>query len=367
MLDNKTFYPTMRKYHAVIGVLVTIHLAILSLSGLMLLFKGEVQHANQPIKTGIHQHEFADKYDQAYQRLLSQYKNDKPLDIYPDENNPQIIQARLGINGVNKVRGARIVNIDYQSGQEVQAKKLPYSKLYDWLLLLHHQLFLGPNGQIYIGIVGIAFILMNLTGLILFFKKRSRGLRQQAGLATYSHVHQYVGIICLWWGLLVGITGALLAFNPIFTQSFQKNTLQHLSKKYHVQYQKNQADAAFKTVIHTAFKTKPNGVIWYIVFPGMERGIQDHYLVLMHGNGMFSQFINEYLLINAKSAELKEIIHLPIFMQLALIATPVHSANYGGSLLKVIWTLFALTTLSSAILGTAIFFTRKRVIYARKS
>src|SRR3990167_4423747 len=103
MSANKAFYQTIHKYHMIIGIFVAIHLIVLSLSGLGLLFKAEVQHPNQQIKTDMNHYEFAEKYNQAHKFLLSHYQDDRPLDIYPDANNPPLIQARLGINGVNKV------------------------------------------------------------------------------------------------------------------------------------------------------------------------------------------------------------------------------------------------------------------------
>ena len=162
------------------------------------------------------------------------------------------------------------------------------------------------------------------------------------------------------------MTGTLLAFNPIFTQDFQKNILQHIEMKYPPRGPVKQQDVELKAVLNTAFNTRPNSVIWYIAFPGMERGIKNHYLVLVHGIGAFRQYISEYLIISAETAELKEVIQLPAFMQLALIATPFHSANYGGILLKIIWTIFSLATLSFAFLGIIISYNRKRLAYENK-
>lgn len=358
MSATKTFYQAIRQFHTKVGVFVAVHFIILSLSGVLLLFKAEVQGTNTHPQTGQDLQAFTKQYEKAQQFLLEHYPNDKPLDMYPDENNSHIIQARLGLGGSTKIQGARIVNIDQRTGQEVPALALPHTRLYERLLSLHYQLFMGPNGQIYIGIVGIAFVLMNLTGILMLLKKRSRKSSKQSRLEIVLNIHQQLGVICLTWGLLVGITGTLLAFNPIFTKNFQKNTLQLLAKKYHqtMQDPKKLPDIALKQVLQTAFTAKPNHRIDYIVFPGMERGIQNHFLVLMHGNGMLSQFKSEYLIINAKSAELKESVPLPLLMQLVVIATPIHTANVGSILIKIIWCVFALTTLIFVFLGITIFY-----------
>jgi uncharacterized iron-regulated membrane protein len=179
-------------------------------------------------------------------------------------------------------------------------------------------------------------------------------------------MHQYLGLLCIGWGLIVGMTGTSLALNPIFTKYFQTSILKHLSEKYSNQHESSKPNVSLKAVIDSAFKAKPNGVIWYIIFPGVERGIQNHYLVLMHGTGSISKYFNEYLMINSKSAKLKEIIRLPLLMQFALISTPFHFVNYGGILAKMIWAMFAVFTLCVAFLGIFMTYYRKKIMYLRK-
>ncbi len=365
MAITTALYKAVRKYHTFVGIFVAIHLLILACTGLLLLFKDEIQHHHK-MELIVNQSQFAEKYDEVYRYLLAAYPNDKLLDIYPDDNNPQIIQARLGKNGSNKVRGARTVNFDYQSGKEIKADELPASAFYDWIMTLHEKLFMGQRGQIYIGFVGIAFVLMNISGLIMFIKRRRIKKYRSNNISTrakYINVHESLGVICLCWGLIVGVTGTLLALNPVFTKNFQEHTLKSYASKYQAASATDKSDISLNRVINTAFATKHNGVIWYIVFPGMERGIPGHYLVLMHGNGLISQYINEYLLIDAKNAELKAIIPLPVLMQLALIATPFHFVNYGGIVMKIIWSIFAICTLGFAFMGIIISWQRRTLAY----
>lgn len=358
MSANRLIIKAANKYHHTVGLLVAVHLLILSLTGLILLYKIESTEIKQH-DVVIDKKNFVDVYSKIHAQLLSKYPKDKPLDIYPDENNSQITYARLGINGVSSVRRALIVGFDSMSGQEIQKRHESTNAFYDWILTLHYQLFLGQKGQIYLGIVGVAFILMNLSGLVMFLKKRRISPK-------YSYLHQYLALTCLVWGIVVGTTGALLALNPVFTKQFQQHTLKPLADKYQRMPLAKQPPASLKSVINTAFNKKPDGVIWYIIFPGMERGIENHYLVLMHGNGMLNQYFSEYLIIDAKTAELKEVVKLPLTMQLVFMATPFHFVSYGGTLIRILWALFAITTFIFACLGLFTFYHKKRIKYAKK-
>jgi uncharacterized iron-regulated membrane protein len=48
-------------------------------------------------------------------------------------------------------------------------------------------------------------------------------------------------------------------------------------------------------------------------------------------------------------------------MQLTLMATPVHFVLLGGLLVKMVWALFALSTLGLVLLGLAAFCQRSKI------
>lgn len=367
--QKSNLFKLIHKFHIYAGIFVAIHFAILSLTGVILLFKDDIQgnHKSSRQEVIANKEKFAEKYNQALINLQKLYPKDRPLDIYPDESNTQIIEARLGMNGSTKVHGARIVDLDFNSGKIFTQNALPAASFYNWVFTLHHELFMGTCGQLYIGFVGMMYVLMLLSGLFLyvkFMKGRRFGQLRLARLPKLADLHKYFGIVILAWGLLVGISGMLLAFNPIFTKHFQNNNLRHLTQQYQNVPETDEKAAPLRDIINTASQSKPNFLIWYIVFPGMERGIPGHYLVLMHGTTPLTWQVSEYLVINAKTAKLVEIVQLPILMQSALVATPLHFANYGGIFLKVIWSLFALGSLAVVTFGVLVFFLKWRRRYA---
>lgn len=364
------FNKLILKFHRYAGLLIAFNLLILIFTGVILVTKSELQRQNIVDVASTNSTSEIQRYDHAYQYILQHYPSERLLDMYVDDNNPTIIHARLSLTGSNQVKGAHIVNFDDSTQQEQVEKKSSNSAIFDAIIELHQQLFMGQRGQLYVGVIGIGFILMNLSGLVMYIKnyrlrrriKKSphKSLRMRLNL-----LHQTAGILCIVWGLLVGISGSFLAFNPLITQRFQQETLKPLASHYKQITKTKINEKPLGEILNTVMETKPSADTWYIVFPGMERGIDNHYLILSRGSGLLSRYVSEYFVVNAATAELKEIIHLPLLMQMVMIATPFHLVSYGGMFMRIIWVLFAFYTLFLAILGVSMFYQRKRKAYAK--
>lgn len=364
------FNKLVLKFHRYAGLLIAFHLLILAITGVILITKAELQRQKSVDVASANSIPVNQRYEHAYQYLLKQYPNERLLDMYVDDNNASIIHARLSKTGSNKVSGAHVVNFDDSIKQEQIEINGNQSAFIDWIIELHQQLFMGKRGQLYVGVIGIGFILMNLTGLMMYLKSRrlrkrikmypDKSLRMKLNL-----LHQTAGILCIVWGLVVGVSGTLLAFNPLITQRFQQESLKPLAARYS-QITTNKSDQqSLQAILNSIMQKNPSADTWYIVFPGMERGIDNHYLILARGSGVFSRYLSDYFVVNAETAELKEVIRLPFLMQMVMIATPFHLVSYGGILTRIVWVMFAIYTMFLAILGVSMFYQRKRKIYAK--
>lgn len=358
------------KFHRYAGLLIAFHLLILTVTGVILISKAELQRQKSVDVASANSISVTQRYDHAYQYILRHYPNERLLDMYVDDNNRTLIHARLSLTGSNTVKGAHVVDFDDSTQLEQLESKSNNSAIFDWIIELHQQLFMGQRGQLYVGVIGVGFILMNLSGLMMYIKNQR--LRQRIKKSSKKSLrvklnllHQTAGILCIAWGLLVGISGSFLAFNPLITQRFQQETLKPLAAHYKQNTQTKINEKPLGDILNAVMQAKPTADTWYIVFPGMERGIDNHYLILARGSGLLSRYNSEYFVVNAATAELKEIIHLPFLMQMVMMATPFHLVSYGGVLMRIIWVLFAFYTLFLAVLGLSMFYQRKRKAYAK--
>lgn len=348
------------KFHRYVGLVIAFHLMILIITGSILLINAQIQRMHTVVYETTTS--ATSRYDHGYAYLSKVYPNEKWLDMYPDDNNPRIIHARLGLNGSNKVTGAHLVNFDTVSGREVDESISNAPSNISWISSLHQQLLMGQRGQLYVGVIGVGFILMNLTGFIMYVKRRriKRNKSQSTLRIKLSVIHQAIGVSCLVWALLVGVSGTLLAFNPIFTRQFQEKTLQPIVDNFQHVTNSEIKSKSIQDIMRAVTRVNSSADIWYVVFPGVERGIENHYLLLVRGTGLLSQYLNRYYIVDAETAELKMVVPLSLMLQLAMIATPIHLAAKGSVVLTIIWLIFASYTVCLAMLGVLLFYQRMR-------
>ncbi len=373
MFSRKTLFKKIYKTHIYAGIFVAIHFVIFSLSGLVLLFESEIQGAPRVIDSGsvATRDSLPHQYYALLLATLQKYPADRPLAMFPNEHSAGTVEIRLGKDGSQRLRGARRVSYDLASSSDQPQAPTASSGLIDWTLRLHRELLLGSNGKIYVGIVGLAYVFMLLSGFFLygkFMKGRSLGeIRAQQGFRKVD-LHKFGGVVTFGWGLVVGISGVFLAFNGWLIKFFQYRSLKTLSQQYE-SHPTSAADTLtnFAQVIKSALLSKTDAVISYISFPDTEFGIRGHYLVLVNGTGAITGRISELVVVNAHTAKVAQIVELPFYLKMVLLSEPLHFGNYGGIYLKIVWAIFALVSLAVALLGVTSFFRRQKKNRASKT
>jgi len=367
MSPRKSLFRALYKLHVYLGIFVAVHFAVFALTGLVLLFKDELQGETKDSVVLADKGEVANAYASILKEIQKEYPNDRVLALFPDDTNANIINARVGIDGATKLRGAR--RLSFNLNKTVSASDTPPSeaarseKFFEWLLALHRELFLGSTGKIYVGIVGLAYVFMLISGFFIygnFMKGRSFGEIRSGGIFQLTDLHKFVGMLSFGWGLIVGISGVFLAFNGLLIKLFLYGSLAHLSDQYQNHRAEAVADAPFLEVVASALEAKEDAVISYISFPDTEFGIPGHYLFLVNGTDRFSERLSDLLVVNAKTAALTEIVELPLYLKLVLLSEPLHFGDYGGIYLKIIWAVFTLCSFAVAALGLVSFFLKRK-------
>ncbi len=362
---QKSLFKKIYKAHVYAGLFIAVHFAIFAISGLVLLFKDELQ-GKVHISENNTQYNSAEGYS-AYEKALvttqAKYSADLPLAMFPDEKNKNFLNFRLGYNGETQLRGARRVLVDFNSGEEIIEKPAAGSSVFDWMLNLHRDLFLGSNGKIYLGFVGLIYVFMLLSGIFIygkFMKNRATGeIRTQKTLGV-TDVHKFFGMISFGWGVIVGLSGTFLAFNGLLIKLFQFQSLKHLTAQYQNFKSSGDVTAPFAKVIASAYEARPESFISYISFPNTEFGIPGHYLMLLNGTTPMTERLTELVVINSQTGLLAEVIQLPLYLKVVLYSEPLHFGDYGGISLKIIWALFTLISLAVVCLGVTSFFMKRR-------
>lgn len=359
MFQKNSLFKKAYSVHVAVGLFLSLNIALLSLTGLVLLFKDEAQNyfsdkkASNPVEHDVTSHD----YNQALRRALEQNPNTKPLAMFPDEANPTIIKLRMGENGSTQLRGSKRVEINTDPTRGSTDKSL----LFDSLLEFHRELFLGKFGKLYVGIIGIFYTLLLLTGFFIygrFTRNRKFIATYKAGKANRTDYHKMAGLLSFAWSLLVAITGVLLAFNGYLIKYFQLQTIQKLSLKYggHIG---SVGVYDLGKVVDSALGARPQSAISYISFPDTEFGVPAHFLVLISDAAANTVNKTEIVLVSAASGVVTEIVNLPWYLKALLVSETLHFGDFGGLPLKFVWAAFTVCSLAVVFLGVSSYFKKR--------
>lgn len=205
----RAIFPKIRLIHAWSGLVLSVLVAVLSLSGSALIFKDDYLRAVfpeakqtlelDPMRVGA-----------AIERIESRFGA---------ENLAYVLLAHreMALHKVVMRDGAAAYA--RQSG-EVVTRWEENGRVEDWLFHLHHYLFMGEFGKYLAGVIAICAVLMAASGIYLVtpFLPRFRGRfwpKSSGRQAILAH-HRDLGVMFVLPILLITLTGAAMVF---FTQA----------------------------------------------------------------------------------------------------------------------------------------------------
>lgn len=348
------------KLHKWVGLFVALHFILLSLTGSLLLFREEI--------TG-ESHEHGPTPAIAAQKILEQTQlkapTSRPLSlIFKDDS---VVEMRLGLDDSGLYRQSHRLYYQPDSSEAVYTPQKP--DWFDFILRFHREFLLGSNGKIYVGLIGILYTFTLLSGFLIygpFHKKLGFGeIRRKSPKSTWSDLHKYLGIVCLSWGVIIGVTGAFLGLSSTLIKLFQYQELQYLTEKYPTT--PDAPWASLDQVLESAQKAVPESTFEFLAFPNTQFSPPGHFLVLFHGNTPLTEKLVDLVVVDALSGEVTDVRPLPWYLKVTLLSEPLHFGNYGGLSLKLMWLVLSLASLFLPVLGILISLKKNQVSSAQKN
>lgn len=223
----------------------------------------------------------------------------------------------------------------------------------DWVLELHGQLLIGPLGPPVLGLVALAFLLSVLSGVVLyapFLRRLPFGtIRRDKGARTRRlDRHNLIGIVLAAWLLVVGGTGMINAWGGYIFQIWRSSAMAAVAEgqvvpKPLVSPQKALAQAS---------AMMPESEPAIIAYPGSLMADAGHYAVYLRGRSAIDSRLMKTTLVDARTGRLASAPSTPWYIDMLLLAQPLHFGDYGGLLLKFVWA--ALDLLTIVILWTGL-------------
>ncbi|MCQ8278788.1 PepSY domain-containing protein [Acetobacteraceae bacterium KSS8] len=352
-----------RWWHRWSSVLCTLFLLMLCVTGLPLVFADEIDDAlgrlhparvassppSLPIRA-------ASVPDLVVADALRRHPGLRPRIVVFDADAP-VIQLRLTRGPDDSYAGSLALSYDRRTGALLRDGEPPGSGVMRIVLGLHRQMLAGLPGELFLGAMGIAFLIAIVSGFVLYapFMRRLRfGQIRRSGSPRlrWLDTHNLVGACVAAWMVVVGATGIM---NTLATPLFGLWVMRDVAPRL----------AAFRTApvmmptatlaaaIASASAAVPGDRVLSVTFPSHLAGSPRHFVVWVTGRTKVRGRLMTPVLVDAATGATVMVARLPWYLRLLELSRPLHFGDYGGLGLKIVWAAFDAATI--LVLGSGLY------------
>ncbi len=246
--------------------------------------------------------------------------------LYPDADNPHIVGATMGRDGITQ-EGLRFLVLDNRTAKVLDEPDLQSGVMYV-LLTLHTDMFAGLPGKLFLGLMGLVFIVSVVSGVVVY-KPYMRKLdfatvRRRTRRLFWLDLHNVLGIVTVAWVCVVGFTGVINTWADLVVKFWQFDQLGAMVAPYRGQppLAPNEL-GSLQRAIDTADKVMPGREFAFVAFPGTLFSSPHHYAVFMRGVTPLTAKLLKPALIDAKTGELTDSRDLPWYVSSLLLSQPL--------------------------------------------
>jgi len=216
--------------------------------------------------------------------------------------------------------------------------------------IFHRDMLLGLPGELFLGVMGLLFVLALVSGVVLyapFMRRLEFGAVRRAGAprVKWLDLHNLIGAVTLMWLLAVGVTGVINTISlPLFSawraQVMPELIGPHLGKPPLAKL------ADIDDVVAAARRALDGNTPASIVLPTAARfGTPRHFIVWTKGTTPIISRLFTPAMLDAETGQLVTARGLPWYLRALQVSRPLHFGDYGGLPLKIIWALLDLAAI----------------------
>jgi uncharacterized iron-regulated membrane protein len=357
------------------SLICTLFLLILCLTGLPLIFGDEIDgwlNPHPPYEVLPATTPMAD-LDRVVHTAQGRYPGEIVTSLFIDDDEPQII-ASLSTSWAETMKdhsdSTHFIRFDARTARVLEdggAAAAPKETFIGVMLDLHRSLFAGLPGELFMGFMGLLFVLAILSGVLLygpFMKKLDFGTvrKQRATRLKWLDLHNLLGIVTLAWTAVVGITGVINELSTPLFGLWQMTDVRAMLKPYQgMPAPRPEEFHSVQAVFDTAQSVLPGMKVTSVVFPGAPFASSQHYLLWAKGSTPLRSRLFTPVLVDARTGRLAAIVKMPGYLRALEVSRPLHFGDYGGMPLKVIWAIFDVITIVVLISGIYLWWVRRKL------
>jgi uncharacterized iron-regulated membrane protein len=225
------------------------------------------------------------------------------------------------------------------------------------LLKLHTDMFAGQPGKLFLGGMGLLFLIAIVSGVVLYWPFARRlefGTVRQTRPArvTWLDWHNLLGIITIAWAVVVSGTGVINTWAEPMLEQWRAGELASMTAPYAGKPPSSHT-ASLDRIAGNARQAAPGMEVAFIAFPGTPFSSAHHFAAFMRGDRPLTSRLLKPILLDSETADVADTRELPVYLKALFISQPLHFGDYGGVPLKIIWAL--LDAITIVVIGSGLY------------
>jgi uncharacterized iron-regulated membrane protein len=345
--------------HKWASLICTVFLLLLCITGLPLIFGHEIEHLMEdtveapalPAGTA------AATMDRVAAAALDGRPDQVIRFLFWDgEDHPNITFVGIAPSLDAPPEAGRTVSVDSRTAVVLQEPEEPGGFMYV-MFKLHVDLFAGLPGMLFLGFMGLLFLVAVVSGVVIyapFMRRLPFGAvrRDRTARTKWLDLHNLLGIVTLVWVFVVGATGVINTWSDILLGLWRNDQLAAMTAPYKGK-PSLQALGSIDAALATARAAAPGMEPRFVAYPGTLFSSTHHYAVFLRGSTPLTARLLKPVLVDAETGGLTATADMPWYITALFVSQPLHFGDYGGMPMKIVWALLDILTI--VVLGSGLY------------
>lgn len=349
--------------HKWTSIVCTAFLLMFCLTGLPLIFHHEIDDLTRAPQLAEGVPDGRANLDEIGRKAVAQHPGMQMMFLSWDEEKP-LVHAVVAPSMQAGEDEVKIVPFDTRDGRRLHAPP-PDEGVMAFLLELHAHLLLGIPGQLFLGLIGVVFLVALVSGVVVyapFMRKLPFGTvrKDRSARVKWLDTHNMVGIVTLGWVAVVGVTGFIITMTLPITLVWQNDQLAEMAAPYKDTTPPKEL-VSVDSAVATVRAAVPDADVSFVAWPGSQFSTNHHYMIALRGDTPLTERLINPAMVDAATGRLTDLREMPWYVKALFLSVPLHFGDYGGLPLKIVWALLDIAAIIVLVTGLYLWLGRRRV------
>jgi uncharacterized iron-regulated membrane protein len=339
--------PLIFQVHSWIGLLIGVFIAIMGLTGSGIVFMHQLDHTLNPTLMHVEPQGQPQSIDLNIAPVIRLHPNlaVESIELPKTSSDPVMVMMKTA-------KGERLETYVNPYTSQILGERIWEKSIVGFMHTLHYTLFAGKIGQIAVGVEGLLFLMISLTGMLLWtgWRRLKNGLRVRWDSSKFLNfdLHNVAGFLSGLFLILLAITGTLITViqialtEPIVDPPAIIQPIEQL-----------------QSVLQTADHALPDGKISLVIFSPDSQTISIRKKLPQQQTGTFDLSTVEIDRATGKVISANKVIEPPPMFKVILTAVDLHYGTFGGLTTQILYVVIGV--MPTVLLVTGFLLWRRRL------